>query len=1011
MSSRSFLVVVGSSLLAVGLGAFGGSPAGQAPAQAPAASPVAALKLPAGFRAEVFAENVMNARSMAIGPKGTVFVGSRTGDKVHAVIDRNGDHRADRVVAIASGLNQPNGIAMRNGALYVATAAEILRFDDIEQRLDAPPAPVVVRGDLPSARGGHSWKFIAFGPDDLLYISAGAPCNVCVSPPMVSTILRMKPDGTDLEVFAEGVRNSVGFDWHPVTREMWFTDNGRDGMGDDVPGDELNIAPKPGLHFGFPFCHQGDVPDPKLGPERACSTTEAPALTLGAHVAVLGLTFYTGSMFPASYRNAVFVAEHGSWNRSSPSGYRVMVGRTDGRRVTNYEPFLDGFLPSTAQVTGRGAFSATSGRPVDVLQMPDGSLLVSDDSGNRLIRISYAAPTGTGANADALADGKRVYDANCANCHGPRAQGAVKEGFEISIIAERGGKQPPDLTDTEWDYGSTDAEMLELIKRGMPTVMMPSYESSLTDVEIRNVVGYVRSLASPQAPAQAAPMTLELADYAELPLTGGNSTNLINGQLARGSILRDEPGGKRSFVNDLNGPLYILDKQTKQFTTYLNFDGTGERTGLFPKFTAARGFAAGLMNFVFDPDYTRNGIFYTLHMEDPNTAGETTAPKAGAVAGLNVAGYTTTAALPTPIVGNAMGLREMVIVEWTDKQIGNTTFEGSAREVLRMQLPGLFHPLNEMIFNPAARPGDPEWRVMYLGVGDSGTGERPGPMRLHAQRLDTLHGKILRIIPMMSEHTATSTVSANGRYRIPNDNPFVAVEGARKEIWALGLRNPHRLTWHVDPAPALSGAEGRPREAVLLAFNIGLVSWETVAIIKKGANYGYPLREGTQSMSSTNGMGPIPADDLVPVQVTDTVTRGTVKPTYPVAQYSHGPTGGDAIANGFVYRGKRLPALQGALVFGDITTGRLWYAHMKDVLAADDGNPATVAPLHELATQIRALSEEAFRRRGGQGQTLPGRGMVAGAGRVDIRLAEDSDGELYILTKGDGMIRAVRAVK
>lgn len=400
-SSRSLLIVVGSSLLAASLGAFGGAGSQvQTPAQTPAASSVATLKLPAGFRAEVFAENVINARSMAIGPKGTVFVGSRTGDKVHAVIDRNGDHRAESVVVIARGLNQPNGIAMRNGALYVATASEILRFDDIEQRLEAPPAPVVVRGDLPSAKGGHSWKFISFGPDELLYISAGAPCNVCVSPPMVSTILRMKPDGTNLEVFAEGVRNSVGFDWHPVTREMWFTDNGRDGMGDDVPGDELNIAPKPGMHFGFPFCHQGDVADPQFGAERGCSTSEVPALKLGAHVAALGLTFYTGSMFPASYRNAVFVAEHGSWNRSSPSGYRVMVGRTDARRVTDYEPFLDGFLPATAQVTGRGAFNAAIGRPVDVLQMPDGALLVSDDSGNRLIRISYAAQEPAAAHAE-----------------------------------------------------------------------------------------------------------------------------------------------------------------------------------------------------------------------------------------------------------------------------------------------------------------------------------------------------------------------------------------------------------------------------------------------------------------------------------------------------------------------------------------------------------------------------------------------------------------------------------
>ena len=623
---------------------------------------------------------------------------------------------------------------------------------------------------------------------------------------------------------------------------------------------------------------------------------------------------------------------------------------------------------------------------------------------------SVARQFDSGARPEALAAGKRLYDTNCANCHGDRAQGAVKAGIEISIITERGGLQPPDLTDPAWDHGSTDTEIVAVVKKGMPLAMMPSYERLLSDAEIRNVVAHVRSLSASQAATTAGPApqsaerTLEVADYIELPITGDTkSTNLISGQLARGGILRDEPGDRRFFVTDLNGPLYILNKQTKQLMPYLNFDGAGDRAGLFPKFTAAQGFAAGLMNFVFDPDYARNGVFYTLHMETPTTPGESVAPKSGVVPGLNLAGYTTTAALPTPIVGNAMGAREMVIVEWTDKQIGNTTFEGTAREVFRMQLPGLFHPLNEITFNPAARPGDPDWRVMYLGVGDSGTGERPGPMRLHAQRLDTLHGKILRIIPMLSEHASTSTVSENGRYRIPNDNPFASVEGARKEIWALGLRNPHRLTWYVDPA--------RPREAVLLAFNIGLVSWETVMIIKKGANYGYPLREGTLSMSATNGMGPLPADDMIPVQISDTVTRGTVKPTYAVAQYPHAPDGGDAIANGFVYRGKRIPALQGTLVFGDITTGRIWYAQMKEILAADDGNPLTVAPLHELSTRLRALSEETYKKRGGQGATLPGFGAVAGRGRVDIRLAEDNDGELYVLTKGDGMIREIRSVK
>ena len=344
--------------------------------------------VPAGFQVTVFADSVQNAREMVLGPRGTVFVGSMFAGKVYAVIDRNGDHKADRVVVIASGLNQPNGVAMRNGALYVATNSKILRFDDIEQHLDSPPTPVVVRDSLPNPSAGHTWKFIAFGPDNLLYMSVGAPCNVCLSPPLVSTIVRMKPDGSGLEVFAAGVRNSVGFDWHPKTHEMWFTDNGRDMLGDDVPNDELNVAWKPGMHFGFPFCHQGDVPDPEFGAQRACSTTEPPVQKLGAHVAALGFTFYTGDMFPASYKNAAIIAEHGSWNRTVPSGYRVMVAHTDGRRVTSYEPFLDGFMP-TAAPGGRGATRAALGRPVDVLQLPDGSILISDDTGNRILRVSY----------------------------------------------------------------------------------------------------------------------------------------------------------------------------------------------------------------------------------------------------------------------------------------------------------------------------------------------------------------------------------------------------------------------------------------------------------------------------------------------------------------------------------------------------------------------------------------------------------------------------------------------
>jgi len=360
-------------------------------AQQPA-RPLGALVFQAGLKFEVFAEKVGNARMMALGPQGTEFVGSQYAGNVYAVVDRDGDHKADRVVTIATGLRQPNGVAMRNGALYVATTSQILRFDDIEKHLDAPPKPVTVHDNLPNPNQGHTWKFIAFGPDDMLYTSIGSTCNICAPAAMTAAILRMKPDGTGLETYAEGIRNSVGFAWHPVTHELWFTENGRDMLGDDVPNDELNVAYKAGLHFGFPFCHQGDVADPEFGAQRACSTAEAPVQKLGAHVAAIGFTFYTGNMFPARYKNAAIIAEHGSWNRSTPSGYRVMAAFTDGRRVTGYEPFLDGFLPGSASALGgRGAMGVTSGRPADALQLSDGSILISDDTGNRLIRVSYTA--------------------------------------------------------------------------------------------------------------------------------------------------------------------------------------------------------------------------------------------------------------------------------------------------------------------------------------------------------------------------------------------------------------------------------------------------------------------------------------------------------------------------------------------------------------------------------------------------------------------------------------------
>ncbi len=497
-------------------------------------------------------------------------------------------------------------------------------------------------------------------------------------------------------------------------------------------------------------------------------------------------------------------------------------------------------------------------------------------------------------------------------------------------------------------------------------------------------------------------LSLELQDYASLPVTADNTNENTRAQLARINYLRDEPGGRRFFVNDLNGPLYILDKSTRTVTTYLDFNGNGGRPGLFPKFTFERNFATGLTSFIFDPDYARNGVFYTLHMEDPALASPA-APKAGVVAGLDLRGYTTTAAVPTPTVNGRIE-REVVLIEWTDRNPANAIFEGTARELLRVQHPLPQHPLAEMIFDPAARPGDADWRVMYLGAGDSGSGEQRDSRSLNPQRLDTLVGKVLRIVPDLREHRKTSTVSGNGRYRIPNDNPFSKVAGARGEIWAYGIRNPHRLVWDVDPA--------RPSERRLLAFNIGLVTWETVIVVRKGSNYGYPLREGTQSMSSTNGMGPLPEEDTIPVQVSDTVTAGTVTPAYPVAQYPHTPEGGgDAIANGFVYRGTLIPALKDTLVFGEITTGRIWYVDRSALVAADDGIATTVAPLHEVQSDLRRLTEEAFRTRGGKGPSLPGMAMISGRGRVDMRFAVDDEGEIYILTKSDGMIRKVAAAR
>lgn len=346
--------------------------------------PLERISLPPGFRIDLVAR-VPSAREMTVSPGGTLFVGSREGS-VYAVPDIGKGSRAGKVVTIANGLDMPVGVDFRDGSLYVSAVSRVLRYDDIESRLDSPPRPVVVNGTFPTARA-HGWKFIRFGPDGYLYVPVGAPCNICESDdPRFATIMRMKPDGGGLEVYASGIRNTVGFDWHPVTRELWFTENGRDWMGDDLPPDELNHAPRKGLNFGYPYCHGADTPDPEFGKKRSCGEFVPPAIKLGPHAAALGMRYYTGDMFPERYRNQIFIAEHGSWNRSRKIGYRVSLVRLEGNRAVDYEVFADGWEKD----------DRNWGRPVDVQVAPDGSLLVSDDYAGAIYRITYSGRQGAG---------------------------------------------------------------------------------------------------------------------------------------------------------------------------------------------------------------------------------------------------------------------------------------------------------------------------------------------------------------------------------------------------------------------------------------------------------------------------------------------------------------------------------------------------------------------------------------------------------------------------------------
>ncbi len=339
-----------------------------------------AIKLPQGFKIELYASDIPNVRSMALSSSGILFVGTRNAGKVYALLDNDKDYKVDEVFTVASGLDMPNGVALKDGDLYVAEVSRIIKFPDIESNFKNNPAYTVIRDDFPKDRS-HGWKFIKFGPDGKLYVPVGAPCNICLrkDDPRYASITRMNADGSNFEIFASGIRNTVGFDWHPVTKELWFTDNGRDMLGDNIPPDELNSAPTPGLHFGYPFLHGKNILDPEFGTQAVTSQLTKPVQELGPHVAALGMEFYTGDMFPPEYNNQIFIAEHGSWNRSQKIGYRITLVKLNGKKAISYEPFAEGWLKG----------DNVSGRPVDVEVMPDGSMLVSDDYADCIYRITY----------------------------------------------------------------------------------------------------------------------------------------------------------------------------------------------------------------------------------------------------------------------------------------------------------------------------------------------------------------------------------------------------------------------------------------------------------------------------------------------------------------------------------------------------------------------------------------------------------------------------------------------
>jgi len=341
--------------------------------------PIEKLKAPKGFKIELYAAGVGNARTLRQGDKGTVFVGSRLLDKVYAIVDRGGKRE---VKPIYSGLYRPNGLAFKDGALYIAELSRISKVEKIEDNLDNPPKPVVIYDDLPKDET-HGWKFLTIGPDDKLYFQVGAPCNICMPSPAHAQIRRINLDGSGAEVVARGIRQIVGMDFSPITKQLYFTENSRDWLSEDIPEDKLNRLTQPGKdNFGYPYCHQGNIADQEFGWGHSCDEFTKPIALLGPHTAALGMRFYTGNTFPSEYRNAIFIARHGSWNRTKKLGGDIVVARlSEDGAVKSIEPFITGFIENNNYV----------GRPADVEFVKDGSMLISDDFNGAVYRVTYSS--------------------------------------------------------------------------------------------------------------------------------------------------------------------------------------------------------------------------------------------------------------------------------------------------------------------------------------------------------------------------------------------------------------------------------------------------------------------------------------------------------------------------------------------------------------------------------------------------------------------------------------------